>query len=297
MLDCAREKGNQRESGLLDGLGRPPVSTRIFPYPMGLHPTRALAGIGESVLRWTASIGEAFVLLATSLWTLITFRARWHRTLEQVLQLGVKSVPIVALAAFFTGMVMAVHVSTALARFGASLTLADIVCVSILRELAPIFTALLVAGRAGSGIAAELGSMKTSDQLKAMRALSLSIQRELLAPRIGAVVFSMVALTLIGDAAGLAGGYHVGVTHLGILLETYHNKTASGFDFHDLGCGLFKAFFFGLIVAIVGCHAGLTMQGGASEVGRATKNSVVLSSILIIVSDYFLTQIYRWSFE
>lgn len=257
----------------------------------------SLARLGRLVVERTAGLGDALLLLASSLWTIVSFRARWHRTLEQVYQLGVRSVPIVALAGFFTGLVMAVHVSTALSRFGASLQLASIVAVSILRELSPIFTALLVAGRAGSGVAAELGSMKTTEQLAAMRALSLSVSRELVAPRVAAIVFSMVALTLVADATGLLGGYYIAANHLHILPDTYHAKTVASFDFSDLGCGLFKSVFFGLIVAAVGCHAGLSMRGGATEVGRAAKGAVVTSSILVIVSDYFLTQTYRWIFE
>lgn len=258
---------------------------------------RTIAPLGRALARALVSLGEAVLLLAGSLITIVTFRARFSRTVDQVYHLAVKSIGIVALAGFFTGMVMAVHVSTALARFGASLQLASIVCVSILRELAPIFTALLVAGRAGSGVAAELGTMKSTDQLHAMRALSLPIGRELVAPRVAAIVFATVALTLVADVTGLAGGYHVGVSHLGILLDTYHAKTAASFDFHDLGCGLFKAFFFGLIIATVGCHAGLSLAGGATEVGHATKRAVVLSSLAVIVSDYFLTRIYGWAFE
>ena len=260
-------------------------------------PGRSAERLGRDSIAALTRLGASTLLLAGSLWTIVSLRARWSRTAVQIHQLGFRSIPIVTVAAFFTGMVMALHVSTALSRFGASLELASIVSASILRELAPIFTALLVAGRAGSGIAAELGTMKATEQLRAMRALSLSIERELIAPRVAATLFSMICLTLLADAAGILGGYFVAVEHLDLPLATYHAKTASEFEWVDLGCGLFKSAFFGLIVATLACRAGLSLRGGAQEVGRATKAAVVSASLTIIVSDYFLTRLFQALFE
>lgn len=241
--------------------------------------------------------GEAVLLFVRNLGCLLTFTYKKGKALEQLFQIGVLSLPIVMIALFFTGMVMAVHVSNALGKFGADLQLAQIVLVSIIRELSPIFTALLISGRAGSGIAAEIGSMKITDQLKAMRALSLDISRELLAPRIAATVVAVVLLTAVGDLAGVLGGYFVGVFRLHLLVDTYHAETIKALEMTDVYCGLFKAVFFGLMISIVGCYYGLKTRRGAGDLGRNTKSAVVTASFLVLISDYFLTELYTFLFE
>ncbi len=260
-------------------------------------PQASISRLGEWCVGVIEGTGDAILLFGRNLGCLVTFRYKKAKAVEQLYQIGVLSMPIVSIALFFTGMVMAVHVAKALAKFGADLQLASIVLVSIVRELSPIFTALLISGRAGSGIAAEIGSMKITDQLKAMRALSLDIPRELLAPRIIATLIAVVLLTAIGDLAGVLGGYFVGVYRLHLLFDTYHAETVKALDMLDIYCGLFKAIFFGLMISVVGCYYGLKTRRGAGDLGRNTKSAVVTASFLVLISDYFLTELFTLLFE
>ena len=259
--------------------------------------TRSVSLLGARILAIVQDTGGSIGVFVRSLVSIFTFRCKLRRTIDQLIHIGVGSIPIVTIATFFVGMVMAVHVSTALSQFGVGLTVASIVCASILRELAPIFAALLIAGRAGAGITAELGSMQISGQLLAMRSLSLSVEDELIAPRVVATITSLVAITLMAGLTGILGGYVVGIGHLDIPLATYHGKTLDSLDSLDLLCGLFKSVFFGVLIAVIGCHYGLSARRGASELGANTKRSVVTASFLILVSNFFLTQIFIHLFE
>ncbi|MDP7033441.1 MAG: ABC transporter permease [Planctomycetota bacterium] len=255
------------------------------------------AFLGRNVISFLSETGSSLETLGRSVRSIVTLRCKWRRSMDQIVHIGVGSIPIVTIATFFVGMVMAVHVSTALAQFGVSLTVASIVCASILRELAPIFAALLIAGRAGAGITAELGAMQISGQLLAMRSLSLSVEDELIAPRFLATILSLVSITLLAGISGILGGYIVGIGHLDIPFATYHGKTLDSLDSLDLYCGLFKSVFFGLVIAIVGCHYGLSARGGASQLGINTKRSVVTASFVILVSNFFLTKAFIHLFE
>ncbi len=256
-----------------------------------------VARIGGWCISVIEGTGDALLLFGQNLRCLLTLSYKKTKATEQLFQIGVLSMPIVAIALFFTGMVMAVHVAQALGKFGADLQLAQIVLVSIIRELSPIFTALLISGRAVSGIAAEIGSMKITDQLKAMRALSLDISKELLAPRIAATIVAVVLLTAVGDLAGVLGGYFVGVYRLHILFDTYHAETIKALEMLDVYCGLFKACFFGVMISVIGCYYGLKTRRGAGDLGRNTKSAVVTASFLVLISDYFLTELFTMLFE
>lgn len=259
--------------------------------------TDPITRLGQRVFGIAATMAEALVLAGQNVLVVLTGRVKVGRTLEQIHQIGTQSLPIVAIAMFFTGMVMAVHVATALAKFGAELQLAQIVLVSMVRELSPIFTALLIAGRAGSGITAELGAMQLTEQLSAMRALSLDVRAELLAPRIVATTLAAVALTVVGDLTGVLGGYLVGVTRQRILFDTFHAETIKALRMIDVYCGLFKAAFFGFVIAVTGCTLGLRTRRGAGELGTNTKRAVVAASFIVLVSDYFLTELFVAVFE
>lgn len=253
--------------------------------------------VGEGALAVVRFTGEGARHAAGACAAIATGRIKFARAVEQVHQIGAMSLPIVTIALFFTGMVMALHVATALKAYGASLRLAEIVLVSMVRELSPIFTALLVCGRAGSGITAELGSMQLSEQLSAMRALSLDIVAELVAPRVLATVAATVFLTATGDLAGVLGGYLVAIQREQILFDTYHAETVKALAMTDVWCGLFKSALFGFGIATIGCTYGLRTRAGAGELGRNTKSAVVIASFCVLVGNYFLTELYGLLFE
>jgi phospholipid/cholesterol/gamma-HCH transport system permease protein len=243
-------------------------------------------------VRLANTAGQASELLIASSVSILTGRCRFWRTLEQLDQAGLRTLPIVVIALLFTGAVMTVHTATALAEHGAELKLAQILLVSMLRELSPMLTALLVAGRVGAGIAAELGAMQLSEQLPAMRALSLDITAELVAPRLLAVTCATLVLVAVGDVAGVAGGYLVAVGRQGISLPAYHAETCAALRWVDFGCGLFKGAIFGASIALIGLLCGMATRRGAGELGRNTQRAVVIASVWVLVGDYFLTELY-----
>jgi phospholipid/cholesterol/gamma-HCH transport system permease protein len=188
-------------------------------------------------------------------------------------------------------MVLALQVAVELAKFQGTRFVANINCVSILREFGPVFTALLLAGRAGSAMTAELGTMKITEQLSAMKMLGLDIYKYLLAPRIVGCILGCVTLTLFFDLVGIVGGYAMAVVGLDIPFAEYHANTLNILNWRDISIGLIKAGVFGLIISTVGCFWGLKTEEGAKGVGEFTKRSVVTSSIAIIISDFFLSKI------
>jgi phospholipid/cholesterol/gamma-HCH transport system permease protein len=213
------------------------------------------------------------------------------RVVEEIYFFGVRSLSIVLVASFFVGMVLALQISIELKRFGVTRYIANVVCISLVRELGPIFTALLLAGRAGSGIAAEIGSLKITEQISAMKMLGLRFTRYFSGPMIIATTFSAFALTVVFDAVGILGGYVIGIFHLGIPFATYHASTLRILQPTDVITGLAKAVVFGAVVGVVGCTYGLKTRGGGKGVGEYTKRSVVTASLIILVSDFFLTKL------
>jgi phospholipid/cholesterol/gamma-HCH transport system permease protein len=249
-----------------------------------------IAATGEAVLSSVAAAGEAATLLLASLWRLVTLRWKPARVVDGIYVFGWRSVAIVAVAGVFVGMGIALQVEIELRRFGASQNIANVVAVSIVRELGPILTALLLAGRAGSGITAELGSMKITDQLQAMRMLGLDVSRHFVVPMIIATTIATFYLTAIFDAVGIAGGYVIGVFELRIPFHTYHELTKEILHSSDVITGLAKSLVFGVIIGWFGCYFGLSARGGGKGLGEATKRSVVASSFAILVSNFFLTK-------
>ena len=169
--------------------------------------------------------------------------------------------------------------------------MANVVCVALVRELSPIFTALLIAGFGGSGITAEIGGMKISSQLEALRMLSLDVNRHFIAPICIASMISAFCLTAIFDLVGVAGGYVVGVTQLDIPLSQYHAATKGILQASDVACGLIKATIFGGLIGLIGCHAGLRTPGGVLGLAESTRRAVVTAMVVVLVSDYFLTKL------
>jgi len=215
-----------------------------------------------------------------------------YELLRQMDELGVKSVSITGLTAFVTGGVLALQTAYSLAAFGGKIFIGRVVSLSLVRELGPVLTALMVGGRVGSGITAELGSMTVTEQVDALRAMAVSPVRRLVVPRILATVLMMPILTTLADVLGILGGLLVAVGDLGMTFQDYLSSIWQQLQISDIMSGLGKTFFFGLEIAAIGCYNGLTVQGGAASVGTATTRTVVIASICILVSDFFLTKLF-----
>jgi phospholipid/cholesterol/gamma-HCH transport system permease protein len=189
-------------------------------------------------------------------------------------------------------MVLAIQTAYSLAAYGGKGFVGDIVALSIVRELGPVLTALMVAGRVGAGITAELGSMAVTEQIDALRALAASPIKKLVVPRVGALVIALPALTILADTIGLFGGLIMARVELGQSRAFYMSHVLLALRIQDIGSGIGKTFFFGLFIGIIACYNGIHATGGADGVGKATTNSVVMASIAIIVSNFFLTKIF-----
>jgi phospholipid/cholesterol/gamma-HCH transport system permease protein len=211
--------------------------------------------------------------------------------LLQMDQIGVGSLSVVILTGFFTGAVLALQTSKTLSTFGAKGLTGSLVAVSLVRELGPVLSSLMLAGRVGSGIASELGSMVVTEQINAMRALGTDPIKKLVVPRILASISMLPVLTIVADGVGIFGGLVIAVQLLGLSSGLYLNSAWNSLAYMDLFGGLLKPLIFGFLVAIVGCHCGLRTYGGTQGVGRSTTQAVVAASILILVFDLFLTRI------
>ncbi len=250
----------------------------------------------------TALLSLQDVLLLT--WQIVRAlpggRGAGARLLAQLDAVGVRSVPIVLLTGLFTGMVLALQASVQLAPFGATLFVGRFVAASMLRELGPVLSGIMVAGRVGAGIAAELGAMRVTEQLDALETLGAEPIRVLALPRVIAAALSVPLLALLADAAGLAGAALVSSVYLGVPLRAFWGAAmdqivldgfVAGVIPADLVQGLIKPFVFGVILSVLACHHGLRTTGGTAGVGVATTRAVVSASITILVADYFLTQL------
>jgi phospholipid/cholesterol/gamma-HCH transport system permease protein len=209
---------------------------------------------------------------------------------QQADLIGVGSLPIVALTGFFTGAVLALNSAATLGRFGSLSLIGQLVSISMVRELGPVLTGLMVAGRNASGMASELGSMIVTEQIDAMRALGTDPTKKLVTPRLAATVFMLFFLTIISDLLGLLGGDMVAALLLGLDSHQYWTSAWQILVFSDVFTGLIKPVFFGFIIASVGCYYGISARGGTQGVGRATTQAVVAASLLIIVVDFFLAR-------
>jgi len=227
-----------------------------------------------------------------------TFAAMFSRPfytsalLDQMDELGVKSVSITGITALFTGMVLALQTAYSLEAFGGKMFVGRVVSLSLVRELGPVLTALMVGGRVGSGITAELGSMTVTEQVDALRAMAISPIRRLVVPRVLATVIMMPVLTAIADVLGILGGLGIAVLELQMTAQDYITSIWQQLSISDIFSGLSKTVFFGLEIAAIGCYNGLQAQGGAASVGLATTRTVVLASICVLISDFFLTKLF-----
>lgn len=211
---------------------------------------------------------------------------------RQMDELGVKSLSITGITAFSVGMVLALQTAHTLAAFGGKMFTGRVVALSLVRELGPVLTALMVGGRVGSGITAELGSMTVTEQVDALRSMAISPIRRLVLPRVLAVVIMLPILTAIADVLGILGGLLIAVVDLQMTAQDYLNSIWQYLSIEDISSGLSKTFFFGFEIAVIGCYNGLQVEGGATSVGRATTRTVVFASISVLVSDFFLTKLF-----
>jgi phospholipid/cholesterol/gamma-HCH transport system permease protein len=210
---------------------------------------------------------------------------------QQADAIGVGSLPIVVLTGFFTGAVLAVQAANSLERFGSITLVGQLVSLSMVRELGPVLTSLMVTGRNSSGIASELGSMVVSEQIDAMRALGTDPMKKLVTPRVVATVFMLFFLTIISDLVGLTGGLFIAKVLLRLDARQYWSSAWQTLVLQDVFMGLVKPILFGFIIATIGCFYGMNTRGGTQGVGRATTQAVVAASVLILAFDLFLTRL------
>ncbi len=215
----------------------------------------------------------------------------WHDFVEQLNEIGIGSMTVVILTGLFTGAVLALQSGFTLDQFGARPFVGRLVGASMIKELGPVLTALMLAGRVSSGIAAELGSMVVTEQVSALRALGTDPVRKLVVPRVLAGILMTPVLTVLANTVGLLGGWVVSVQNLRVASGLYWSSVVDGLFIEDVWMGLLKPFFLGFIIVTVGCHVGLRTTGGTAGVGRATTNAVVAASVGVIAMDFFSTQL------
>jgi phospholipid/cholesterol/gamma-HCH transport system permease protein len=211
-------------------------------------------------------------------------------------QIGVRSISIVAITSLFIGMVLALQTAYSLADFGGSLFIGKVVSLSLIRELAPVLMALMVGGRVGAGIAAELGTMKVTEQIDALRALATNPVRKLVVPRVLATTVMMPLLTLLACFIGIIGGLIIAVGSLHLSSNFYIRSVIETVKYNDLASGVGKTFFFGFAIGLIACYNGLRTTGGADGVGRSTTATVVTASITVLILDFFLTKVFLFIF-
>ena len=238
-------------------------------------------------------VGQLVLLTYEAVYCFFTNRPEIRSYFDQFYTIGVKSLSIANITAVFTGMVLALQASFALSAFGADLFVGDLVSLSIVRELGPVLTCLLVGGRVGAGITAELGSMKITQQLDAMRAMATNPVHKLVVPRIIACTLCFPLLTIIANAMGILGGMFLASVELNMDGHFFLARAIGALDMGDIVSGLGKTFFFGYFIGVIACNNGMRVEGGADGVGHATTSTVVTSSIVILISDFFLTKFFQ----
>lgn len=248
-----------------------------------------LAKIGIFTLDLLSKIGEVAIFIANAIYQCF-YRPFYHKIIfKQLIKIGFYSLPVVGLTAIFSGAVMALQSYSGFSRFNAESTIATVVVLSITRELGPVLAGLMVAARVGASMAAELGTMKVTEQIDALKTLSTNPIKYLVVPRIIATIISLPILVIIADIIGVMGGYTVSVYSLNFSAESYIANTFKFLETGDIILGLVKAFFFGLAIAVISCYCGYNSKGGAEGVGVATTNAVVYSSITILLLNYIIT--------
>jgi phospholipid/cholesterol/gamma-HCH transport system permease protein len=248
------------------------------------------AAVGGIFLSFLATVGRLSTFTGRSLYTVVSPPFYWRLCLQQMITIGYYSLPVVGMTALFTGAVLALQIYLGSARFGAESAVPNIVVVGLTRELGPVLAGLMLGGRVGAAIAAELGTMKVTEQLDALITLQTNPFRYLVVPRVLAATITAPILVLIADIIGVMGGYLVGIHQLGFNSAVYLKNTFDFLETMDVISGLVKAAVFGFLIALMGCYQGFNSKVGAQGVGKATTDAVVSSLILILISNYFVTE-------
>ncbi|MBF0427457.1 MAG: ABC transporter permease [Magnetococcales bacterium] len=247
--------------------------------------------LGFQTLDLIREVGRMFLFLMDVFFSMLTPPYRWNNFLKQIHFIGIRSLFVIALTAIFAGMVLALQGYYTLSRFGSEALLGPAVALSIIRELGPVLSGLMVTGRAGSALAAELGIMRIREQIDALDVMGISPLKYLVTPRVEAGLIVLPLLTLLFDVIGIWGGYLVAVRLLGMSGGTYFGGIESAVEMHDIVTGIIKSFCFGLIITWICTYKGYFARRGAEGVSHATTSAVVMSSVLILVCDYFITSI------
>lgn len=251
-----------------------------------------LAAIGRMVLSLLAAVGRLAFFVGDTLRHLVAPPFYLREFGAQLVQIGWLSLPVVGLTAFFTGGALALQIYAGGARFNAEAVVPSIVAIGMVRELGPVLGGLMVAARVASSIAAEIGTMKVTEQIDALVTLSTNPMKYLTLPRVLAATIAVPCLVAVGDAIGILGGFLVGVNRLDFNAAAYLINTVNFLEVGDIVSGLVKGAAFGFIVATMGCYAGMNSGRGAQGVGRATKSAVVSASVLILAANYILTEVF-----
>lgn len=251
-----------------------------------------LAAIGRATLALLATVGGVVLFALRAVASGLTGRLYWRQLGRQMLEMGYFSLPVVGLTAIFTGMVLALQSYTGFSRFEAQNAIPTIVVLSMTRELGPVLAGLMVAGRVGASIAAELGTMRVTEQIDALTTLATDPLRYLVFPRLLAGTLMLPTLVLVADVIGVMGGFLVSVYKLGFGPIEYINRSFEFLETQDVVSGLVKAAVFGFLLTLMGCYHGYRSRGGAQGVGAATTRAVVSASILILIANYFVTELF-----
>lgn len=252
---------------------------------------------GRRFNNFISYVGRLTLLFLETVYLSFVPPYKFERILTQAKRVGPESFLISALASFFVGMIIALQMAYQMVQLSAEIYIPNVVALSITRELAPVLTALIVAGRIGAGITAEIGSMAVSEQIDALRAFAVNPVKFLVVPRFIALAVMMPVLTIFADLIGILGGFVICVFKLGIYPQMYVTMVNEALQAKDIVTGLIKTIFFGAIIALVGCLQGMKVTGGAEGVGRSTTQTVVISFILIIMADCLFTTLFYFIFK
>lgn len=255
-----------------------------------MRPRALLGATGRGAAGFLGAIGRFAGFAVQSLMWLVRPPFYGREVLAQLIQIGWLSLPVVGLTALFTGGALALQIYAGSARFSAEFAVPSITAIGMVRELGPVLGGLMVAARVASSIAAEIGTMKVSEQLDALRTLAVEPMQYLTVPRVVAATLAMPVLVAVGDSVGILGGYLVGITRLEFDGPTYLRNTLEFLEFWDIASGMVKGAVFGFLVALSGAYFGMQSGRGAQGVGEATKSAVVMASILILAANYLLTE-------
>ena len=254
--------------------------------------TRLLAPVGRVFLNFLTAVGSLSIFTGRALAHCVTPPIYFRLIVRQIVDIGYYSLPVVGLTAIFTGMVLALQSYSGFSRFSAEGAVATVVVLSMTRELGPVLAGLMVAGRIGASMAAEIGTMKVTEQIDALTTLSTNPFKYLVAPRLIAGLLMMPILVLIADIIGVFGGFLIAVNKLDFNAANYLTQTFEFLEVRDVVSGLTKAAVFGFVISLMGCYHGYNSRGGAQGVGTATINAVVSSLILILVFNYIITELF-----